>query len=156
MWPPWVGVFVSCRGFPGMSFSCGTQLSTDCEREGPHAPWVGLTFLSKIQTYTQQNAAASNIENFTFEAVRGPFFRLHTDVCRTFIKQGSMLPKIWMVCSIFWCDSIKFWCDSISAIFGSQESLQLGHHQRHSCSWCIISQIAIYCNVTASPHFRSS
>ena len=31
------GVFVSCRDFPGMSFSCGTQLSTECEREG-HVP----------------------------------------------------------------------------------------------------------------------
>ena len=43
------GVFVSCRDFPGMSFSCGTQLSTDCEREGPTAPWVGS--LSPIEAF---------------------------------------------------------------------------------------------------------
>ena len=37
------GAFVSCRGFPGMSFLCGIQLSSECEREGhaPLAPWVG-------------------------------------------------------------------------------------------------------------------
>ena len=43
------GVFVSCRDLSGMSFSCGTQLSTDCEREGPTAPWVGS--LSPIEAF---------------------------------------------------------------------------------------------------------
>ena len=43
------GVFVSCRDLSGMSFSCGTQLSTGCEREGPTAPWVGS--LSPIEAF---------------------------------------------------------------------------------------------------------
>ncbi len=54
------GVFVSCRDFPGMSFSCGTQLSTDCEREGPTAPWVGS--LSPIEEGAGREEAKNQLE----------------------------------------------------------------------------------------------
>ena len=48
-WDKGGGAFVSCRDLAGMSFSCGTQLSTGCEREGPTAPWVGS--LSPIEAF---------------------------------------------------------------------------------------------------------
>ena len=46
------GVFVSCRDLSGMSFSCGTQLSTECEREG-HVPCVhpGWGSLSPVEAF---------------------------------------------------------------------------------------------------------
>ena len=94
MWPPWVGVFVSCRGFPGMSFSCGTQLSTDCEKEGPHAPWVGLAFLPKSKHIHNKMLQPPILKTSHSRLSENRFFRLHTDVCRTFIKQKQNLDLV--------------------------------------------------------------
>ena len=49
-----------------MSFSCGTQLSTGCEREGPTAPWVGS--LSPIEAFL---VCPSSVGSSSQVSVRG-------------------------------------------------------------------------------------
>ena len=65
-WDKGGGVFVSCRDLAGMSFSCGTQLSTGCEREGPTAPWVGS--LSPIEAFL---VCPSSVGSSSQVSVRG-------------------------------------------------------------------------------------
>ena len=72
-----------------MSFLCGIQLSSECEREGhaPLAPWVGLAFLFKhIYKKMLQPPILKPSHSSSSEAEIGRF-RLRTDVCQTFIKQ---------------------------------------------------------------------
>ena len=70
-----------------MSFLCGIQLSSECEREG-HVPCgplhLGWGWLSFSNIYTKKNATASNIETFTFEAEAAEY----SITIQLFLKKG--------------------------------------------------------------------